>query len=106
MLRITSGPLHLALLTLALGAGTLALAQSETERRRLGDTLATPTHHERVRQLPRRGQSMQQVRNRWGEPQRRWPAVGDPPITRWEYTDFSVYFEYRHALHSVVHHPR
>jgi len=32
-------------------------------------------------------------------------AVGDPPISRWEYNGFSVYFEHDLALHSVIHHP-
>ena len=34
-------------------------------------------------------------------PGRVQPAVGDPPITTWEYTDFLVYFEYDRVIHSV-----
>jgi len=49
-----------------------------------------------------RGISMQSLRARWGEPQTKRSAVGDPPITRWEYSDFVVYFEYRYVIHSVL----
>ena len=30
------------------------------------------------------------------------PAVGKPPISRWEYPGFVVYFEHDHVIHSVV----
>ncbi len=50
---------------------------------------------------PSRGMSMDQVENSYGEPDRRYDSVGDPPITRWEYADFVVYFEYRYVIHSV-----
>jgi hypothetical protein len=51
--------------------------------------------------LPDRGSSMEQVLNRYGTPASETPAVGDPPITRWEYPDFVVYFEYSLVIHSV-----
>ncbi len=50
---------------------------------------------------PGRGMSMDQVETRYGEPSHRYASVGDPPITRWEYADFVVYFEYRYVIHSV-----
>jgi len=28
--------------------------------------------------------------------------VGKPPISRWEYPGFVVYFEHEHVIHSVV----
>ncbi|HUN72238.1 MAG TPA: hypothetical protein VMU52_08005 [Steroidobacteraceae bacterium] len=52
---------------------------------------------------PQRGTTMQQVEAKFGTPQRRYPAVGKPPITRWDYPSFSVYFEYSRVVHSVVH---
>lgn len=52
---------------------------------------------------PSRGLSMQQVRGRFGEPSRELPWVGDPPITRWEYNQFTVYFEHQFVINSVVH---
>lgn len=52
--------------------------------------------------LPPRGTTMQQVRARFGPPLKTYAPVGDPPITRWDYRGFSVYFEYELFLHAVV----
>ena len=56
-------------------------------------------------QTPRNGLSMAQVRQQFGNPLQEQPAVGEPPITRWEYDGFSVFFEHDLVLHSVVHRP-
>ena len=45
--------------------------------------------------------SMQKVENTWGQPVSKRSAVGDPPITRWEYDGFIVYFEYNNVIHAV-----
>ena len=52
---------------------------------------------------PVHGISMDAVLQRFGEPQNRIPAVGEPPITRWVYPDFTVYYEHHLVIHSVVH---
>lgn len=52
--------------------------------------------------LPDNGLSMQAVESRWGAPQQRSAAVGEPPITRWEYSDYSVYFEHNVVITSVL----
>ena len=52
---------------------------------------------------PRRGATMHEVRRHFGAPTRRFAAVGKPPITRWDYPAFSVYFEYNRVIHSVAH---
>jgi hypothetical protein len=54
-------------------------------------------------QTPRNGLTMSQVRQQYGNPKAEIPAVGDPPISRWEYDGFSVFFENDLALHTVVH---
>ena len=54
-------------------------------------------------QTPRNGFTMSQVRQQFGNPVSELPAVGDPPITRWDYNSFSVFFENDLVLHSVVH---
>ncbi len=54
---------------------------------------------------PHRSQTMHQVERRFGAPEKRFPAVGHPPMTRWDYRDFSVYFEYNRVVHAVVHAP-
>ena len=53
--------------------------------------------------LPDNGQTMQAIESRYGEPDQRHAAVGEPPITRWDYEDYSVYFEYDRVLFSVLH---
>ena len=54
-------------------------------------------------QLPGNGLSKQQVAQRWGEPMQQYAAVGEPPITRWRYADYSVYFEYDRVISAVLH---
>ena len=55
-----------------------------------------------IEQRPTRGMKMDQVRNQWGSPLAESPTVGEPPITSWRYSGFTVYFEYDTVLHSVV----
>jgi hypothetical protein len=51
---------------------------------------------------PSRGMSMEQVASKFGAPATKVPAVGKPPISRWEYPGFIVYFEADHVIHSVI----
>jgi hypothetical protein len=51
---------------------------------------------------PARGMTMTQVASKFGDPVTKVPAVGNPPISRWEYPGFVVYFERDHVIHSVV----
>jgi len=50
---------------------------------------------------PTRGATMARVETNFGAPLSKQAAVGDPPISSWEYPDFAVYFEYDRVLHSV-----
>lgn len=54
---------------------------------------------------PKRGTSQSGVTARFGEPKQRVAAVGQPPITRWVYDSFTVYFEGDKVIHAVVNHP-
>lgn len=54
---------------------------------------------------PARGMSMAKVEAKWGTPAAKDAAVGQPPITRWEYPGFVVYFEYDHVIHAVTRRP-
>jgi hypothetical protein len=54
---------------------------------------------------PARGTSMQQVEQKFGAPTAKLAAVGSPPISRWEYPGFMVYFEFEHVVHTVVASP-
>jgi len=51
---------------------------------------------------PGRGMTMEQVAIKFGAPVTKVPAVGNPPISRWEYPGFVVYFERDLVIHSVI----
>lgn len=69
------------------------------------DVLLIEEVRERMqRDLPDNGLSTAEVEERYGAPIRRGRPVGDPPITRWTYDDYSVYFEYDLVIDSVLHH--
>lgn len=51
---------------------------------------------------PGRGMTMHAVETKFGAPQDRHPAVGQPPISRWDYHGFTVYFENDRVIHTVV----
>jgi len=53
-------------------------------------------------QLPGRGMSMEMVQNRFGDALNKEPAVGQPPISKWIYSSFTVYFESEYVIHAVV----
>ena len=51
--------------------------------------------------------SMTAVESTYGAPSQRHAAVGgsvaeQPPITRWDYPAFSVYFEHDRVIHAVA----
>jgi len=52
--------------------------------------------------FPRRGMSMDKVKNEYGQPAAISSSVGKPPITSWTYNDRIVYFEYSTVLHVVA----
>lgn len=56
--------------------------------------------------MPARGDSKIKVLDRFGLADEEHPAVGQPPITRWDYRGFSVYFERDRVINSVRHHQR
>lgn len=53
--------------------------------------------------LPSNGQTKAGIEARFGAPKARHDAVGDPPISRWDYDTYSVYFEFDLVLFSVLH---
>lgn len=55
-------------------------------------------------QLPDKGMDQAAVIARYGEPVKKTAANGQPPISRWVYPNFSVYFEGTTVIHSVVAH--
>ena len=84
------------MLVLALGLSASTVAQADVllvDSVQAGSDVPTP----------RKASNMTQVRQQYGEPASQHAAVGEPPITRWDYAGFSVFFEHDLVLHSVVH---
>lgn len=51
---------------------------------------------------PARGITMAAVEAKFGAPATRHAAVGAPPITRWDYAGFVVYFEHERVIDAVA----
>ena len=51
---------------------------------------------------PAKGEKMENVESQFGEPNEIINAIGEPPIIRWIYRDFTVYFEHEYVIHTVV----
>ena len=56
----------------------------------------------RASTLPLKGSTMATVEASFGAPESKHAAVGRPPITKWVYPAFSVYFEHQHVINAVV----
>jgi hypothetical protein len=50
---------------------------------------------------PTRGMTQSSVEANFGAPASKRAPVGDPPISRWEYDGFVVFFEYDKVIHTV-----
>ena len=51
---------------------------------------------------PARGMTKNQVESHYGAPHSIIGPIGDPAIFRWDYPQYSVFFEHNYVLHSVV----
>ena len=81
----------------------VAVAASTVPAQARADELTTPpapTAGEQANR-PSRGMSMDKVEATFGAPTQRAAPVGEPPITRWEYPGFVVYFEHHLVIHTV-----
>jgi len=90
-------------LTLAFTAGLLLQAPAQAE------TLLVDRVQSETQAMPGRGQSMSQVESKFGAPQVKHAAISgpnnrraNPPITRWDYAGYTVYFEYNHVVDTVA----
>lgn len=88
----------------AIASLTLLLLQPVSADVLLIDAInQNPVNSEEGIPRPTRGMSMDQVKQRFGRPIAEHQQVGEPPITRWDYDQYSVFFEYQYVLDSVVH---
>ncbi len=51
---------------------------------------------------PTRGMTQARVESEYGAPVAKNAAVGDPPISSWEYQNMVVFFEYDRVIHAVL----
>lgn len=74
------------------------------------ESVRMKVHQEHRMNLPHRGMTMSQVERTFGAPERKLDTRGGdsakhPPIHRWEYASYIVYFERNHVIHSVIRTP-
>jgi hypothetical protein len=91
-----------ALLCLLCFTGVAGLSHSRAAHAELvvddGRVAVAPTNTPQ----PARGALMKTVEKQFGAPANRHPTVGKPPITRWDYPGFSVFFEGDRVIDSVA----
>ncbi len=80
---------------IALSVGLLGTANADTLK-------MDAAYNESGAARPARGMTQASVESKYGSPVTVKAPVGDPPITRWEYRDFVVFFEYDRVIHAVV----
>jgi hypothetical protein len=91
MVKFTARIALALVIGIAASAGAQNLDMRATDRSATFDEPGKPT----------RGMTQDSVEANFGAPQNRRAAVGDPPITRWEYANFVVFFEYDKVIHAV-----
>jgi len=88
-----SAPVFVALAcTIAGFAGAQTLQMGDSENAATFEQPGKPT----------RGMTQARVEQNFGSPTSVRSPVGEPPITRWEYPDFVVFFEYDRVIHAVT----
>ena len=93
---ISAGKSSILLAVLLSCFSTLALADTLTVP--VGSQSVDKQHVER----PTTGTAGKSVVAEFGEPLAVNAPVGEPPISRWEYESFYVYFEYDRVIRSVL----
>ena len=93
-----------------------ALAASLIACATLGAATVTPAYAEdvavpaappaRSSDRPPNGMHMAAVEAKYGAPASRHDAVGQPPITRWDYPDMVLFFENDLLIHAVLLRPQ
>lgn len=93
--------MKIPVLALALFAATSINAQADTLL--LDAISAAPPNSDDGVARPRSGSSMTTVAAQFGEPDSKRDPIGEPPITRWVYPGYTVYFEHERVIEVVVH---
>ena len=93
-------PLIRLLLTTSL---TLAVFSTSADTLLINALSQAPANSPSGLPRPVNGESMDTVRAKFGSPVEELGAIGSPPITRWVFDKFTVYFEYNRVVNSAVH---
>ena len=88
---------------LVLSLGLITMSRAEVLEMPDAEQATPPPADTMSFTLPGRGMTKDQVEERFGTPSEKEQPVGEPPITRWVYGNFTVYFEYDIVLHAVLH---
>jgi hypothetical protein len=89
-------------ISLVLAASLISLTAVQAEVISIADPRYDVPNSSAGVQRPSQGMNMTQVEQAFGAPETKVPAVGEPPISRWIYGEFEVFFEYDKVIHSVV----
>ena len=84
---------------IALLCGCAACGAASAETLVVNDQLTVPNSSVAT---PKRGSTMTEVEKHFGAPVEKHATVGQPPITRWDYNGFSVFFEHDRVIHAVA----
>lgn len=90
----------IASLALSVQIGLIGTVQAEKIIIPLGDQAPELQAAKR----PDKGLTTEEVVQIFGKPLKQTPAVGTPPISRWTFDDFVVYFESNKVIHTVLKH--
>lgn len=90
-------------------SGGASSGESSSPDRGIAEAATTGTGMARVAgpapaDAPSNSMTMAQVRATKGDPDTVFEAVGEPPITRWQYPEYVVYFERDLVITSVAGH--
>ncbi len=89
-------PFRVLLIPLALACAVISMPATADS------LLVQRVERAKASSLPRAGASMVDVEAQYGAPSEKRDAVGQPPIARWIYPAFTVYFEYDKVVNAVV----
>src|SRR6266481_1581051 len=90
------------LLSLIVATGVFATAASLAQEPSTTAPASSTATSTATSMSPARGSTMESVRAKFGAPSQEEPAVGRPPITRWDYPGYVVFFENDRVLHTVI----
>lgn len=92
---------QISLAAALLATSGMAAAEGDVVQMPPAEPAMAETHPIQV-EMPVRGMTKNEVEAKFGAPSEKIPAVGEPPISRWVYPDYTVYFEKQYVIHSVI----